>query len=74
MVDNDPLGLRYIRDVLTREGYSPMVVSDPDDMPRLMEKERPQMGFRLRIGDVLFSPPATNALGGAFVAVRRRGE
>ena len=42
-VDDDPLTLRYIRDALTRAGYHPVVTADPDDVPRLMEAERPQL-------------------------------
>ncbi len=42
MVDN-PLDLRYIRDALTHVGYVPIVTADPDDVPRLMEEERPHL-------------------------------
>ena len=42
-VDDDPLALRYIRDALSRAGYHPVVTADPDEVPRLMEEERPQL-------------------------------
>ncbi len=42
-VDDDPMALRYIRRVLIRAGYFPIVTSDPDDVPRLMEEERPHL-------------------------------
>ena len=44
-VDDDPLALRYIRDVLTRAGYHPVVTADPEDVPRLMEEERPHLAL-----------------------------
>ena len=42
-VDDNPLDLRYVRDALTQAGYFPVVTSDPDDVPRLMEEERPHL-------------------------------
>ncbi len=44
-VDDDSLALRYIRDVLTRAGYFPIVTTNPDDVPRLLEEERPQLAL-----------------------------
>ncbi len=43
VVDDDPMALRYIRDALTREGYHPVGTTDPNDVPRLMEDERPHL-------------------------------
>ena len=40
-VDDDPQALRYVRDALARAGYAPVVTGDPEDVPRLMEEERP---------------------------------
>ena len=42
-VDDDPQTLRYVRDALTRAGYAPIVTGDPDDVPRLMQEERPHV-------------------------------
>ena len=42
-VDDDPQALRYIRDVLTRAGYAPIVTGDPGEVTRLMAKERPHL-------------------------------
>ncbi len=44
-VDDDPLALRYIRDVLSRAGYHPVVTPNPDDVLRLLEEERPQLAL-----------------------------
>ena len=41
-VDNDPLALRYIRDVLSRAGYVPIVTGDPEKIARLVEEQKPQ--------------------------------
>ena len=43
VVDDDPQTLRYVRDALTKAGYSPTVTTDPDEVARLMEEERPQL-------------------------------
>ncbi len=42
-VDDDPQALRYVRDVLTRTGYAPIVTGDPRDVPRLMAQEKPHL-------------------------------
>ena len=42
-VDDDPQTLRYVRDALTRAGYTPIVTGDPNDVPRLMQEERPHV-------------------------------
>ena len=43
VVDDDPQTLRYVRDALSRAGYSPTVTADPAEVPRLMEEEKPQL-------------------------------
>ena len=43
VVYDDPQTLRYVRDALTKAGYSPTVTAEPDEVPRLMEEERPQL-------------------------------
>ena len=42
-VDDDPQALRYVRDILTRAGYAPIVTGDPADVPRLMAEEKPHL-------------------------------
>ena len=42
-VDDDPQALRYVRDILVRAGYDPLVTGGPQEALRLMEEERPQM-------------------------------
>ena len=42
-VDDDPQALRYIRDALTSVGYDPVATTDPGDVERLMDKEKPHL-------------------------------
>ena len=42
-MDDDPQALRYVRDALTKAGYVPIVTGDPEDVPRLMEEEKPHL-------------------------------
>ena len=42
-VDDEPQALRYVREALSRAGYSPIVTGDPEDVPRLMEEEKPHL-------------------------------
>ena len=42
-VDDDPQALRYIRDALSKAGYSPIVTGDAKDVPRLMEEAKPHL-------------------------------
>ena len=42
-VDDDPRALRYVRDALSRAGYTPIVTADPEEVPRLLEEERPHL-------------------------------
>ncbi len=42
-VDDNPQDLRYVRDVLTRAGYTPIATGDPADVPRLMAEEKPHL-------------------------------
>ena len=42
-VDDDPQALRYVRDILTKAGYAPIVTGDPADVPRLMAEEKPHL-------------------------------
>ena len=43
VVDDDPQTLRYVRDALSRAGYSPTVTANPDEVPRLMGDEEPEL-------------------------------
>ena len=42
-VDDNPQDLRYVRDVLTRAGYDPIVTGDSADVLRLMDEEKPHL-------------------------------
>ena len=42
-VDDNPQDLRYVRDVLIRAGYAPVVTGDPADVPRLLSEEKPHL-------------------------------
>ncbi len=44
-VDDDPQTLRYVRNVLTRAGYVPIVTGDPADVPRLLTENRPHLAL-----------------------------
>lgn len=43
VVDDDPQTLRYVRDALVEEGYSPLLTGDPDEVPRLVTEEQPHL-------------------------------
>ncbi len=42
-VDDNPQDLRYVRDTLTRAGYTPIVTGDPEEALRRMEEEKPDL-------------------------------
>ena len=42
-VDDDPQTLRYVRDALSKAGYSPIVTGDPEDVDRLLEEKKPHL-------------------------------
>ena len=42
-VDDDLQALRYIRDALIKSGYAVVATSDPEDVLRLMEEEKPHL-------------------------------
>ena len=42
-VDDDPQTLRYVRDVLSKAGYSVAVTADPEEVPRLIEDNPPDL-------------------------------
>ena len=43
VVDDDPQMLRYVRDVLSKAGYAPMVAADPGEALRLVEASEPHL-------------------------------
>ena len=43
VVDDDPQALRYIRDVLTSAGYSPIITNNPRELSRLIRMEKPDL-------------------------------
>ena len=43
VVDDSPHDLRYIRDVLSKSGYDPIVTGDPEEVDSLIAKERPHL-------------------------------
>ena len=44
-VDDDPQDLRYVRDILTRAGYAPIITGDPAEVPKLMAQEKPHLAL-----------------------------
>ena len=42
-VDDDPRSLRYVRNVLSRAGYVPIVTGNPDDVLNLVKSDRPHL-------------------------------
>ncbi len=42
-VDDDDQALRYIRDALVNSGYAVIATGNPDDVPRLLEEEKPNL-------------------------------
>ena len=45
VVDDDPMTLRNVRDILSRAGYTLTVTGDPEEALRLFESERPQLAL-----------------------------
>ena len=44
-VDDEPEALRYVRDVLVKADYAPIVTPDPEEALRLMEEEMPHLAL-----------------------------
>ena len=42
-MDDEPEALRYIRDVLVKSGYEPLLTADPQEARRLAEDEKPRL-------------------------------
>ena len=42
-VDDDPMTLRNVREVLAGAGYTPLVTGDPEEALRMLEAERPRL-------------------------------
>ena len=45
VVEADPHALRFLRDALWNAGYFPVAVADAEEVPRLLQKERPQLAL-----------------------------
>ena len=43
VVDDDPRTLRYVRDALTKAGFTPLVTGDPEEALSLFEMDRPEL-------------------------------
>ena len=43
VVDDDPQTLRYVREALTAAGYSALVTSNHDELPGIIQAERPEL-------------------------------
>ncbi|MCY3623224.1 MAG: response regulator [Gammaproteobacteria bacterium] len=43
VVDDDPETLRYVRDALVAAGYAALVTGDPQDLPRILAAEKPDL-------------------------------
>ena len=43
VVDDDPQTLRYVRNILSKAGYAPIVTGDPGHVEELMVNERPHL-------------------------------
>ena len=43
VVDDDPETLRYVRCILSDEGYAPLVTGDPEGLSRIIRSERPSL-------------------------------
>ncbi len=42
-IDDDPQTLRYVRNTLAKAGYTPIVASDPSELERLFDAEKPHL-------------------------------
>ncbi len=43
VVDDDPQALRFVREALSESGYTVLVTGDHHDIPKLIEKEKPDL-------------------------------
>ena len=43
VMEDDPQTLRHVRDILSRDGYTTLFATGPDEALRLMESEKPQL-------------------------------
>ena len=43
VVDDDPQALRHVRDALVKSDYTPIVTTDPEEVFRLVDEERPHL-------------------------------
>ena len=45
VVDDDPMTLRYVRDILAKAGFTPVVTGDPEEALTLFGAERPRLAL-----------------------------
>ena len=45
VLDDDPRTLRLVRDALSEAGYVPVVTGEPDELPRLLNEEKPALAL-----------------------------
>ena len=45
VVDDDPMTLRYVRDILAKAGYTSLATGDPEEALRLFRAERPRLAL-----------------------------
>ena len=79
MVEDDPQPLRHVRDALSKAGYAPTVTGDPEEMPRLMEKEKPHLvlldrAFDMGAADYMVKPFSPTELAARITAAVCRRE
>ncbi len=43
VIDDDPKSLRYVRDILSKSGYEPIVTADPREALRIVEEKKPRL-------------------------------
>ena len=43
VVDDDPVSLRYVRDILSNAGFDPVVTADPDETLRFVKDRKPHL-------------------------------
>ena len=43
VVDDDPVSLRYVRDILSKAGFDPIVTADPGETLRFVRERKPHL-------------------------------
>ncbi|MYD86715.1 MAG: response regulator [Acidobacteria bacterium] len=80
VVDDDPETLRYVRDALAAAGYAAVVTGDPEDLPRILAAEKPDLVLLDLVLpgadgiELLMSVPGLARLPVVFISVYGRDE